>query len=340
MARYIGGRILGGVAAIFGASIIAFVLMRMLPGSPARVVLGPLASAQAIHGLTVQMGLTKPIPVQYWDFISQFFQGQWGYSYTAGASVASQIDQRLPATIELGVWAFGFAFIAALIGALASTYRRRPVVGAVVRVSSFIGLGTPAFWLGLVLLLVFSSKLGWLPAPNGSRISAGIPLPPKVTGILTVDSLIDGDFPAFWNAFLHLLLPALSLGFGSYALLVRLLRSNLMEVGREPFLLVARSKGLSRWGAYRKHALPNAFLPTLTASGMVFATMIGSTVLVEQTFDWPGLGQLVANSILRQDYSVVQVFILLSACAYVVINLIVDLLAAVIDPRVKVVPQS
>ena len=332
--RFIGSRVGGGAVSIFGASILAFVFLRKLPGDPARLVLGPLASDDAVAGLRRQMGLDDPIWVQYWHYVRDFFTGDWGFSYTAGQPVATQISSRLPASIELGLWAFGFAFVAAVLLALASTYRRRPVVDGIVRGAAFIGLGTPPFWLGLMLLVIFFSWLGWLPGPEG-RIADGIPLPPKITGMITVDALLAGNLRAFWDGFLHLLLPAISLGLGAFALLVRLLRANLQEVGREPFLIVARSKGLSRWSAYWRHALPNAFLPTLTAAGLLLAQMIGGSVLVEKVYNWPGIGSLVVDSILRQDFSVVQAFILLSACAYVVVNLLVDVLYGVLDPRVR-----
>lgn len=334
MLRFTFGRIGGGLISILGASFLAFIFMRLLPGNPARLVLGPLASAKAVAALRMQMGLDKSIPVQYWDFIWDFVRGHWGYSYTAGASVASQIGSRLPASIELGLWAFLFAAVFAVMGALISTYRRRPFVDGVVRVTAFIGLGTPPFWLGLLLLVIFFSKLGWLPGPTG-RLSSGVKPPPHILGIYTFDALVSGEFGTFWDAFKHLLLPAFCLGFGAYALLVRLLRANLLEVRNEPYLLVGRSKGVSRFRTFRRHALPNAFLPTLTAGGLLLAQLITGTVLVEKVFDWPGVGGLVADSIERQDFSVVQVFILLSACAYVVVNIFVDILHGVLDPRIK-----
>lgn len=334
MARFVASRIGGGLAAIFGASVLAFVFLRMLPGDPARLVLGSLASAEAVARLRHDMGLDQSLPVQYVHYVADFVSGHWGFSYTAGQPVTQQIGSRLPASIELGLWAFLFAFVAALLLALASTYRRRPVVDGLVRGAAFIGLGTPPFWLGLMLLVIFFSQLGWLPGPEG-RVSPGAVLPPKITGLVTVDALVTGHLAVFADAFLHLLLPAISLGLGAFALLVRLLRANLLEVGREPFLVVARSKGLSRWSAYSRHALPNAFLPTLTASGLLLAQMIAGSVLVEKVYNWPGIGALVVDSILRQDFSVVQTFILLSACAYVLVNLVVDVLYGVLDPRVR-----
>jgi ABC-type dipeptide/oligopeptide/nickel transport system permease component len=334
MLRFLASRLGGGAVSIFGASILAFIFLRKLPGDPARLVLGPLASDDAVAGLRNQMGLNDPVWIQYWHYVRDFFTGAWGFSYTAGQPVATQIGNRLPASIELGLWAFLFAFVAAVLLALASTYRRRPIVDGFTRAVAFVGLGTPPFWLGLMLLVIFFSWLGWLPGPEG-RIADGIGLPPKITGMITVDALLSGNVRAFGDAFLHLLLPAISLGLGAFALLVRLLRANLAEVGREPFLIVSRSKGLSRWTAYRRHALPNAFLPTLTAGGLLLAQMIGGSVLVEKVYNWPGVGSLVVDSILRQDFSVVQTFILLSACAYVVVNLLVDVLYGILDPRVR-----
>jgi ABC-type dipeptide/oligopeptide/nickel transport system permease component len=334
MLRFFATRLGGGLVSIFGASLLAFLFLRKMPGDPAQLVLGPLASDDAIAALRDQMGLNDPIWVQYWHYVRDFFTGDWGFSYSAGQDVSTQISSRLPASIELGLWAFGFAFVAAVVLALASTYRRRPVVDGITRAAAFVGLGTPPFWLGLMLLVIFFSWLGWFPGPEG-RISDDIPLPPKITGMITVDALLTLNVRAFSDAFMHIVLPAIALGLAAFALLVRLLRANLLEVGREPFLVVSRSKGLSRWTAYTRHALPNAFLPTLTAGGLLLAQMIGGSVLVEKVYNWPGVGSLVVDSILRQDFSVVQAFILLSACVYVMVNLLVDVLYGVLDPRVR-----
>ncbi|RKQ92836.1 peptide/nickel transport system permease protein [Solirubrobacter pauli] len=334
MLRFFGSRLAGGAVSIFGASLLAFLFLRKMPGDPARLVLGPLASDESIAALRDDMGLNDPVWTQYWHYVRDFFTGDWGFSYSTGQDVSTQISNRLPASVELGLWAFLFAFVAAIGLALLSTYRHRPVIDGVTRAAAFVGLGTPPFWLGLMLLVVFFSWLGWFPGPEG-RVSEGTALPPKITGMVSIDALLTFNLPAFGDAFMHLFLPAISLGLGAFALLVRLLRANLHEVGREPFLVVSRSKGLSRWSAHARHALPNAFLPTLTAGGLLLAQMIGGSVLVEKVYNWPGVGTLVVDSILRQDFSVVQAFILLSACAYVVVNLLVDVLYGVLDPRVR-----
>src|SRR5262249_9020261 len=163
--------------------------------------------------------------------------------------------------------------------------RRRPVIDGTVRGVSSIGLGIPPFWLGLILLLVFSAHLKVLPGPDG-RLGAGVTPPPKVTGLYTVDALVAGQWSTWWDATTHLILPAITLGFASFAFLVRLLRTNLLEVRREPFLLVARSKGLGQWEAFRSHALPNALLPAITAGGLILAQLLTGSVLVERIFNW------------------------------------------------------
>jgi len=335
MVRVIGLRLLGSIGAVFGATLLAFLIMRVLPGNPGRLILGPLATQGAVDALNHQLGLDQPLYVQYWRFISDFFQGNWGYSYSEGESVKTLIFERAPATIELALFSFTLTMVASVGLALLSTYRHRPTTDRLVRASSYIGFGTPPFFLALLLLIVFFSSLHLLPGPEG-RLSVRAVAPPEVTGLYTVDSLLAGQLGTFWESFKHLLLPGIALGISSYAFLVRLLRANLLEVSREPFLTVARGKGMRRWSAFRHHALPNAFLPTLTAGGLVLGEFLAGSVLIERIFDWPGIGSLVFEAIIKQDYAIVQTFILLAAVMFVLVNLIVDLLYAVIDPRVRI----
>lgn len=326
---------MGSVGAVFGASVVGFALMRLLPGDPARTILGPFATPAALHQEDLALGFSKPFYVQYWLFLRDFVRGAWGFSYSVGAPVRSEIASRLPASIELALYAFLFAFVAAVAVALFSTYRRRAAVDGIVQGTAFLALGSPPFWVGMIALLVLSSKLPLLPGPEG-RLAAGPAPPPDYTGLYTVDALIAGQWGTFWDAFKHLILPALTLGLYPYAYLVRLLRTSLQEVAREQFLVVSRSKGVSRWTTFRRHALPNALLPTVTASGLILAQLVSGSVLVESVFNWPGVGALVANAIVTKDYAVVQTFILLAAIVYVVVNLVVDLLYGVIDPRVRI----
>jgi ABC-type dipeptide/oligopeptide/nickel transport system permease component len=204
-----------------------------------------------------------------------------------------------------------------------------------VRGISYVGFGTPPFFLALILLIVFFSTFHILPGPEG-RLGVQAAAPPTVTHMYTIDALLAGQLGTFWQAVEHLILPAVALGVSSFSFIVRLLRANLLEVSREPFITVARGKGLRRWTAFRRHALPNAFLPTLTAGGLVLGEFLAGSVLIEQVFNWPGIGSLVFDAIVKQDYAVVQTFILLSALMFVIVNLVVDLLYAVIDPRVRI----
>jgi ABC-type dipeptide/oligopeptide/nickel transport system permease component len=335
MARVVADKLGGALLAIFGASIVAFVFMRALPGNPARLILGPLASQEAIVNQEHLMGLNEPLYVQYWRYIEGVFTGDWGFSFSTGETVRQEIVSRLPASIELGLYAFGFAFVGAVLLALVATYRRRPWVDGIIRGIAFFGLGTPPFWFGLVALLLFSQVWPIFPGPEG-RLGINVASPPTVTHLYTIDALIAGQWSTEVDALWHLALPAITLGLAPFAFLVRLLRANLLDTSREPFILVVRSKGLGRWSAFVRHALPNAFLPTLTAGGLLLAQLLAGSVLVEEVFDWPGVGQFVVNAVLEQDYAVVQTFVLLSAVAYVVVNFVVDVLYGVIDPRVRI----
>jgi ABC-type dipeptide/oligopeptide/nickel transport system permease component len=315
MGRVIALRVLGSIGAVFGATILAFVIMRVLPGNPARLILGPLATQHAVTALNHQLGLDRPLYVQYWRYISDFFQGNWGYSFSEGESVRKLIGERAPATIELAIFSFIITMLAAVGLALLSTYRHRPITDRIVRGVSYLGFGTPPFFL----------------APRAQATP-----PPAITRMYTIDALLAGELGTFWEALKHLILPGLALGISSFSFLVRLLRANLLEVSREPFITVARGKGLRRWTAFRRHALPNAFLPTLTAGGLVLGEFLAGSVLIERVFNWPGVGSLVFDAIVKQDYAIVQTFILLSAVMFVLVNLAVDLLYAVIDPRVRI----
>ena len=334
MQRFIAARIGGSALSIWGATVISFIILRMLPGNPARVILGALAPASAVAALTRTLGLNEPLYVQYATYVKQFFTGDWGYSYSTGLPVSALIKERIPASIELAMYAFVFAFVTAVLLALVATFRRRPVVDGVIRTVSFVGLGTPPFWLALVLLLVFYSTLRILPGAEGV-LTPGASPPPAFTHLTTVDAAISGNWDTLLDALRHIVLPAFALGLAPLSFLVRLLRANLLDVSRDAYILVARSKGLSRWTAFIRHALPNAFLPTLTASGIILTQLLTGSVLVENIFNWPGVGQLIVQAILVQDFAVVQAFILLSVITYVVVNAVVDILYGVIDPRIR-----
>lgn len=331
MGRFLAERLWSAILTILGASVIAFVVLRALPTDPARLIAGPFASDDVLNQIRSQMGLDKPLVVQYLDYVFSFFRGDWGFSYGAGKPVLPLIAERLPATAELALYAFVFAFALAVVLTVLASFSGSRILDGVLRAVSFIGVGVPQFWISLLLLMLFFEQLGWFPGPVGRG-----PVPPQViTGFFTFDYLLAGDIAGAGRAIWYLCLPAFALSLMPFGYLVRLLRANLLDVVHEPFVTVLHSKGVPPVSSHFRHILPNAFLPTLTAGGLILAQLLGGSVLVEQIFTWPGIGTLVIDGITRQDYAVVQAFILLSAVIYIAVNFIVDLLYGWIDPRVR-----
>jgi ABC-type dipeptide/oligopeptide/nickel transport system permease component len=275
--------------------------------------------------------LDKPLYVQYVTYIIDFLRGDWGFSFSVGQPVLEHFVERLPASIELALYAFAIAFVGAVVITVLASYSGSPAVEGSARGFALLCVGVPPFWLSLVLLIVFFEHLGWLPGPTGRG-----PAPDRsITGLFTVDALIGGQWSVFWQDLRALTLPAIALALGPMGFLIRLLRANLLDVESEPFVTVLRAKGVPPFSVHIRHILPNAFLPTLTAAGLILAQLLGGSVLVERVFAWPGIGGYIIDGILRQDYAAVQAFILLSAFAYIVVNLVVDLLYGWIDPRIR-----
>jgi peptide/nickel transport system permease protein len=284
------------------------------------------------------MGLNKPLVVQYWDYISNFVQGNWGFSWTLGEPVRQQLLERLPASIELALAAFLFTAVLAVPIALAAVFaKRRRSFDGFAKGFSYVGLGTPPFLAGLFLLLAFSTWLHWLPGPTG-QLNIGDQTPPPITHMVIPDALLEGRWSTAWDGTTHILLPMIALALVPLASLIRILRANLFEVSREPYIQLARSKGISRRKIASEHALPNAALPALTAGGLVLGHMIGSAILIETVFQWPGVGALTVESALHKDLAMPEAFVLLCAIFYVVLNLVIDVLYGVIDPRVRIKP--
>ncbi len=335
MFRVITNKSISSIVTIVGASIVSFILLRVIPGNPARLIAGPLAPDEAVESVVREMGLDQPIYIQYYRYVSDFIQGDWGYSFSAGQAVQELFLKRIPATAELAILAFLIAISAALVFALLATYKKNPTMDRIVRSLSSFGQGVPSFWFALIVLMIFFERLQILPGPDGRLDPRTIP-PPTTTGFFTIDAIIAGQFDKFGEASLHLILPAITLALAPFAFLVRMLRANLLDVSREPFTLVVRSKGISQWSTYVRHVMPNAILPTLTVSGLILAELLTGSVLVEKIFNWPGVGSLVVDSFLRKDYAVAQAFFLMSATAFVLVNLIIEILYGVIDPRTHV----
>lgn len=327
-------RLLASIIALMGAALVAFIALRVAPGDAARLVLGPFATNEAVAALRTEMGLDQPLWLQFLHYIRDFFTGEWGRSYQMGEDVRVLLADRFPATLELGLYAFIFALMSAISLALLGAYKGGRFSDGVPRALSVMALGIPQFWFGLVALAVGFEVLGLFPGPIG-RLPIGVDAPIAVTGLYTIDALLVGEFGLAATAFHHVFLPAITLGLLPFGYLLRLLRANLGDVADEPFTLVARAHGQRRRGVFLRYILPNAIVPTLTASGLILGQLLAGSVLVERIFNWPGAGALVTQGVQQQDYSVVQTFILLSAVIYIIANLLVDLIAAAIDPRIS-----
>jgi len=339
VARKIGSIAGGGVVTLFLASVAVFVILRILPADPTRLILGPFATAGALHHERVLLGLNLPVYIQYVHYVAGFVRGNWGFDYGTGTPVLKEVVTRLPASLELGFYAMMFATVGAVCAALFSVGARSRLVDSACRAVAFVGLGSPPFWISLVLLVLFAQYLRWLPGPVG-RLSIGVAPPPTVTHFYTFDALIAGQWGKVTDALDHILLPALTLGLAPFGFLFRLLRHSLLEVSDAEFLLVCQGKGLTRWQALVRHGLPNALLPALTALGLLVGQLVAGSVLVEAVFNWPGVGQLVVNSVLAREYAVVEAFVILSAIAFIVVNRIVDALYVVVDPRLRRPPAT
>ncbi|TDC11017.1 ABC transporter permease [Nonomuraea longispora] len=333
MFRDIRQRLAASVVTIVLASFVSFVVLRALPGDPARLIAGPLAGQETIEATRRGLGLDEPFFAQYGLFLWDFVRGDWGYSFSVGEQVRTALTSRLAATFELALYAFLLAIVGALVCASVASFRpglRRGLV----RLFALVGLGSPPFWVGLVLIVVFSAQLGWWPGPSG-RLSPQLVPPPSVTGFHTIDFALQGDIIGVSDSAAHLVLPVLSLALLPWAFLTRLLTANMADTAVQPYILVVRSKGVAAWPTHVRHVLANSLLPTVSSCGLILATMITGSVLVETVFNWPGVGAMLTEGISSQDFALVQSFILLSAILYVIGNLVGDAVNRMIDARLR-----
>jgi peptide/nickel transport system permease protein len=330
---YLLRRLVGFVAVMVGVSIITFDLSHLVPADPAIVALGDHATDAQIEAFREKYGLNKPVPEQYWIYVTNLMQGDLGISLRTRRPVAADLHDFFPATFELSLTALILSiFIGVPAGVLSATARNR-LPDHVVRIVSLIGGSVPIFWLGLILIGFFYGRLGWL--PGGARIDKFIPPPPHLTGLFTVDSLLAGNSKAFWSSVQHLFLPALALGYFSTAIIARMMRSSMLEVLPQGYVLAARARGLRQRRVVWRHAASNAMIPTVTTIGVTFGSLLSGAVLTETIFSWPGLGRYATNSAINLDFPAVMGVTLLAALVYTITNLIVDVGYHWLDPRIR-----
>lgn len=332
MFSYTVRRLLMLIPVLFGVSLIVFSIVRAIPGDPARTILGTKASPEAIENLRESLGLNEPFFIQYGTYIKDLFTGDLGVSIRNSTPINEEIWRALFATAELALVAMIFAVIIGLNAGILSAWFRNSVLDYVITVVSLIGISMPVFWLGLVLQYQFAVDMNWLPTTGREDVRNPIT---AVTHFFLVDTLIKGNFDQFITAVKHLILPAVALGTIPLAIIARMTRSSMLEVLNSDYIRTARAKGQKMFWVVYKHALKNAFIPVLTIIGVQSGLLLGGAILTETIFGWPGIGSYIYEAIQARDYPVVQSGILIIATIFVIINLIVDLLYAVFDPRIK-----
>ncbi|OAN43029.1 peptide ABC transporter permease [Paramagnetospirillum marisnigri] len=328
-------RLLGALPSIAAVVVVTFVLTRALPGDPAAYFAGPAADAQSVEEIRRKLGLDKPLPVQFLAYLGDLAQGEMGTSLITGQPVSADILARLPASVELTLCGLALALAVSLPLGVAAATRPGSWVDHMARVISTAGVSLPVFFTGLLLVYIFYYLLGWAPAPMG-RLDLFASAPTTITGFYLVDSLITGQFATFRAAAAQLVLPALTLGLFALAPLTRMTRASMLGVLGSDFIRTARAGGLSRGTVLVTYALRNALLPVVTTLGMVFSFLLGANVLVEKVFAWPGIGSYAIEALVASDYAPVQGFILTMAIMYVGLNLMIDILYGLIDPRVRI----
>lgn len=333
--RIIGRRLLATLPNVVGVVIITFLLTRALPGDPAAFFAGAAATPEAVEDVRRELGLDRSLLTQFGYYLTDLARGDLGTSLTTGQPVLNEIISRLPASLELTLLGLVFAVALAIpLGVLAAT-RPGSWIDHTCRVISTAGVSLPPFFMGLLLAYVFYFLLNWAPAPIG-RLDAFLSPPPPVTNFYLIDSLLIGDLPLFFASLGQLLLPAITLGLFALAPIARMTRAAMLGILSADFIRTARASGLSRATVLYRYAFRNALLPVITTMAMVFSFLLGANVLVEKVFAWPGIGSYALEALVSSDYAPVQGFVLTMALLYVLLNLAVDLLYGLIDPRVGI----
>lgn len=325
-------RIVGAIPVILGISFLIFLLMHIAPGDPVVLLLGEDATPEEIARTRHDWGLDQPLIVQYWDFLSRAVRGDFGKSLKFNEPVIKLVMERLPATIELGFASLLVAILISVPLGVYSAIKHNSLLDHAGMSVALIGVSLPNFWLGIMLIYFLGGQLNLLPVAG--RIEYGIEVQP-ITRLYLVDSLLTGNFAGFWSAFKHLLMPAVTLGTSLAAIVTRIARSSVLEVMRQDFITTARAKGLSEKAVIWRHILRNAMITIVTILGLQLGALLSGSVITETVFSFPGIGDLLIQSISVRDYKLTQVLILLFAVMYFVVNLLVDLLYSVIDPRIR-----
>ena len=320
------------IPTLFGLSLLTFVISHVVPADPAKLAAGPRATNEMVETIRRQFGLDRPLPEQYVTYLGGLLRGDFGDSILTRRSVGDDLKERFPATFELVLYAMILAVAAGIPLGIVAAVNQNRWPDQLSRLFAIGSVSIPQFWFGLILQLFLASRLGWLPLSR--RLPTLVQPPERITGLLTIDSLLAGQGDTFWLALKHLALPVFVLSLGSMAIITRTLRGSLLEVFDQDFVRTARAKGLAERGVLLRHTLRNAFIPSLTMIGLSFGWNLGGTVLVEAVFDWPGIGNYAVQAAGHLDFNPIMGVTLLVGVVFILINLAVDLLYGAIDPRI------
>jgi len=332
--RFVLKRLLLLIPVLLGVATVVFSILHLSPGNPARTIAGQRASQAYVHNLEHQLGLDKPIWVQYGDFLWKTLQFDFGQSYKVqnGTAVTSILANKLPVTLELAIYGQIFGILFGIPLGILSAVKQNTITDHLTRIGALSGISIPIFWSGPLLILLFAQMLNVLPTSGRIGLEYSVQ---SFTGLITIDTLLNANIPAFISAFQHLLLPCLVLGIYQMALISRMMRSSMLEVIRQDYIRTARAKGQGTKITTLKHGFRNALIPVVTVIGIQFGTLLGGAVLTEKVFAISGIGQLLVKSITSTDYPVVQGTVLLFALLFTLVNLGVDITYSYLDPRIQ-----
>lgn len=327
-------RTLATIPLMIGVAAVVFVIMRIIPGDPVDIIIGQggAATQQELDLLRREFHLDRPLYEQLLLFLGDLSRGDLGVSFVKRRPVADILLEALPATIELAMASLLLSVLVGIPLGIYAAVRQSSIIDRISMAGAFLGISVPPFWLGIVLILLLSVRLGWF--PTSGRLGYGVLLEP-VTGFYLVDSLLTRNWAALWDALRHLFLPAFTLSAGIMAVVARIMRSSMIEVLRENYITTARAKGLHERAVALRHAVRNALIPTVTVVGLQMGVLLGGNMVVETVFGWPGMGRLVVDAIFSRDYPVIQGGVMLYTFTFVVINLMVDILYTYLNPRIE-----
>ena len=334
-ARFVGQRLLQLIPVMIGVSFIVFLTMHLTPGDPIEHMLGQAGriTQEQIDDLRAHYGLDRPLAVQYGIFLRNAVRGDFGASYShQGRAVSDVLSERLPATLELTLFAFVLAIVVAIPAGMLASVRPQGWFDRVGTVGALLGISMPGFWLGIVLMIIFGLRLHWLPISG--RIDLAL-APQAITGLNTLDAMLAGSGPALWSALKHLFLPGVTMAAPMAAMVMRMVRSSMIGVLGQDYVQFARAKGVPEYAVVGKHAFKNALIPTVNIVALQAGLLLSGNMIIETVFQYPGIGKLAVDGIAAADYPLVQAVVLLYALSYVLLNLGADLLHARLDPRIR-----